>query len=159
MATLRSRGEEKRAFLSPISANANWFMNFRYIGMERKGYYPNHQPSSINRSSAALCQAKNKTFLLGKMVRILRKRPFHRKIVNYNAPHKDSLLARHSSRPAQHLASPRSLTLLSLRCGIVNCQLWIECHARSKSITCMHEIGDMHVPSAFHARNLWRRFI
>ena len=33
------------------------------------------------------CQAKNKTFLLGKMVRILRKRPFHRKIVNYNAPH------------------------------------------------------------------------
>ena len=55
--------------------------------MERKGYYPNHHPSTINRSSAALCQAKNKTFLLGKMVRILRKRPFHRKIVNYNAPH------------------------------------------------------------------------
>ena len=79
MATLRSRGEEKRASISPISANANWFMNFRYIGMERKGYYPNHRPSTINRSSAALCQAKNKTFLLGKMVRILRKRPFHRK--------------------------------------------------------------------------------
>ena len=29
-------------------------------------------------SSAALCQAKNKTFLLDKMVRILKKRPFHR---------------------------------------------------------------------------------
>ena len=38
---------------------------------------------------------------------------------SYDALHQDSLLARHSSRPAQHLASPRSLTLLSLRCGIM----------------------------------------
>ena len=42
---------------------------------------------------------------------------------SYDALHQDSLLARHSSRPAQHLASPRSLTLLSLRCGIMNYEL------------------------------------
>ena len=46
-------------------AKANRFMNFRHIGNEAVGtLIP--QPSSINRSSAAPCQAKNKTSLLGK---------------------------------------------------------------------------------------------
>ena len=44
-------------------------------------------------------------------------------------------------------------------CSRCAAELWIECHARSISITCMYGIWYIHVPPAFHARNLWRRFV
>ena len=68
---------------------------------------------------------------------------------------------RHSSRPAQHLASPRSLTLLSLRCGIRMQRIKIPCwlgtvqasltllSLRCGIVNC--ELNVMHAANPSHA--------
>ena len=73
MATLRSRGEEKKSLLKPHLCQCQLIYELSLYRNGAEGVLPIihhpstiiHQPSSINRSSAALCQAKNKTFFLG----------------------------------------------------------------------------------------------
>ena len=66
MGTLRSRGEEKKSLLKPHLCQCQLIFELSLYRNGAEGVLPIiHQPSSINRSSAAPCQAKNKTFFLG----------------------------------------------------------------------------------------------
>ena len=183
MATLRSRGEEKKSLLKPHLCQCQLIFELSLYRNGAEGVLSiNHHPSTAAPLHSARPKIKlffsvkwresseNALFIEKSWIIMLRIKIPCNRATSCNS---SGRLKPPSSQPTlvrvggtvQDLPSTWLVqeAWLCSRCAaelwIVNCELWIECHARCKSITCMHEIGYMHVPPAFHARNLWRRFI
>ena len=139
-------------------AKANRFMNFRHIGNGTECASPPSLINPIPPDSTVFCLRGAIASTTSDFVFKFRAIALTKTIIQL-IPSSFSFYGTQkfhrffNSKRVSFTSSSHQFGFVNCQLSIVNCELNV-CHARSISITCMYGIWCIHVPPAFHARNL-----